>query len=73
MIEIKDTDLPITVAQKIICGTKPANNSPLIKSMAKALCNDENAGETMDMFSIEEIEEIANYLKVYCKSHDNGD
>ena len=52
MIEINDTDLPITVAQKIICGTKPANNSPLIKSMAKALSNDENAGETMDMFSI---------------------
>lgn len=73
MIEIKDTDLPITVAQKIISGTKPANNSPLIKGIAKALTNDENAGETMDMFSIEEIGEIANYLMVYCESHKCGD
>lgn len=73
MITIKDNDLPITVAQKIICGTSPANNSPLVKAMAKALTNDENAGEEMDMFTLEEIEEIARYLVIYCESHKDGD
>lgn len=73
MITIEDNDLPVTVAQKIICGTKPYNGSPLVKGIAKALTGDETAGDTQDMFSLEEIEEIAEYLMVYVKSHQNGD
>ena len=73
MITIEDYDLPIVVAKKIICGTKPYNGIPLAKALAKAITGDETAGETQDMFSIEEIEEIAEYLMVYVKSHQNGD
>lgn len=73
MITIEDYDLPIVAAQKIICGTMPYNGSPFVKGIAKALTGEEAAGETQDMFSIEEIEEIAEYLMVYVKSHQNGD
>ena len=73
MITIEDNDLPITAAQKIICGTKPYNGLPLAKAFAIALTGDETAGDTQDMFSIEEIEEIADYLMVYVKSHQDGD
>ena len=57
----------------MICGTRPYNASPLEKALAKAITGDETAGETQDMFSIEEVEEIAGYLMVYVKSHQNGD
>ena len=73
MITIEDYDLPIVAAKKIICGTRPYNASPLEKALAKAITGDETAGETQDMFSIEEVEEIAGYLMVYVKSHQNGD
>ncbi len=73
MITIEDYDLPIVVAKKIICGTRPYNSSPLVKEIAKAFTGDESAGETQDMFSLEEIKEIAEYLMVYVKSHQNGD
>lgn len=56
MIEINDTDLPITVAEKIITGTKPYV-----------------ASDTVDMFSLEEIKEIADYLMMYYESHKEGD
>ena len=35
MIEILDNDLPITVAEKIITGTKPYNPSPAVKQYPK--------------------------------------
>ena len=54
MIEINDTDLPITVAEKIINGTKP-----YVAALAV----------TIDMFSVDEIKEIATYLMVYYESH----
>ena len=69
MIEIKDTDLPITVAEKIITGTKPYNATPLTKAVVKALTGDEKAGDTVDMFDLKEIKEIADYLMVYYGSH----
>lgn len=65
MITIEDNDLPITVAQKIICGTKPSKQTPLMKAMCVAVTGESNAGDTMDMFSDEEIEEIVSYLKAY--------
>ena len=69
MIEIKDTDLPITVAEKIITGTKPYGGSLLTKAVAKAITGDDTAGDTVDMFSLEEFKEIADYLMVYYDSH----
>ena len=69
MIEIKDTDLPITVAEKIITGTKPYNATPLTKAVVKAITGSETASDTVDMFGLEEIKEIADYLMVYYESH----
>lgn len=43
MIEIKDTNLPIAVAEKIITGTKPYNATPLTKAIAKAVTGYEKA------------------------------
>lgn len=37
MIQINDNDLPITVAEKIIRGTKPYNPTYYMKAVAKAL------------------------------------
>lgn len=73
MIQINDNDLPITVAEKIIKGVKLNNPTPLMKAFAKAMTGDEHAGENVDMFDLEEIKEIADYLIVYCESHKNGD
>lgn len=69
MIEIKDTDLPITVAEKIITGTKPYNPTPLTKAVVKALTGNEKAGDTVDMFDLKEIKEIADHLLLYYESH----
>ena len=73
MFVVNDKDLPITVAQKIISGTKPNIASAMNKALAKAFTGDPEAGETVDMFSLEEIQEISDYLRVYCESHKNGD
>ena len=73
MIQINDNDLPITVAEKIIKGIKPNNQTPFMKSLAKAVTGDEHASESVDMFDLEEIKEIADYLIVYYESHKNGD
>lgn len=73
MFEINDNDLPIVVAQKIISGTKPYNPTPIQKSIAKAITGDEHASDTQDMFDLEEIKEIADYLMVYYNSHPKGD
>ena len=71
MITIEDNDMPITAAQKIIMGTKPYERSPLSKAAVKAITGEDNVD--IDMFSVEEIQEIADYLLVYCRSHANGD
>lgn len=73
MIQINDNDLPITAAEKIIKGTKPSNQTDFAKSFAKALTGNEHAGDTQDMFELEEIKEIADYLMVYYTAHQNGD
>lgn len=73
MIQINDNDLPITVAEKIINGTKPYNLTPAIKALTKAVTGDEHASDTEDMFDIEEIKEIADYLMVYYQAHQSGD
>lgn len=73
MIQINDNDLPITVAEKIINGTKPNNPTPFMKSLSKAVTGYEHAGDTQDMFDVEEIKEIADYLMVYYQAHELGD
>ena len=73
MIQINDNDLPITVAEKIINGVKPNNPTPLMKSIIKELTGNEHASETVDMFDLEEIKEIADYLIVYYEAHKNID
>lgn len=73
MIEINDTDLPITVAEKIITGTKPYVATPLTKAVVKALTGSETASDTADMFDLEEIKEIADYLMAYYECHKEGD
>lgn len=73
MIEIKDTDMPITVAEKIITGTKPYNATPLTRAVVKAITGSETASESLDMFTLYEIKEIADYLMIYYESHKEGD
>ena len=71
MIQIEDNDLPITAAAKKIMGTKPYNPTPIMKAMSKAITGEDS--NTQDMFSQEEIKEIADYLMVYYDSHEAGD
>ena len=73
MIQINDNDLPITAAEKIITGTKPYKPTPLEKCFCVAATGDKDAGETVDMFKLEEIKEIADYLMLYYNSHPKGD
>lgn len=77
MITIEDNDLPITVAEKII-KAKRDTATPMAKALFKmsyVLGNgkeptQEELDETRaDLFTDDEIEEIAQYLMVYVKTH----
>lgn len=69
MIQINDDDTPIMVAEKIIFGVKPYNPTDFMKNLTKVVVGDEHASDTQDMFNIEEIKEIADYLMVYYQAH----
>jgi len=69
MVRIEDTDAPITVAEKLTTATRPYNPTPISKALAVAATGDKEAGDTVDMLSIDELEEIADYLLLYCKHH----
>lgn len=71
MIQINDNDMPITVAEKIINGTKPNDISEALRNATEKLFG--IRADTQDMFSLEEIKEIADYLMVYFQAHINGD
>ena len=74
MIQIEDYDMPITVAEKIISGTKEVTLTPMMKTLRRAVVGEEPGDKTTeDMFDIEEIKEIAGYLMVYYEAHQNGD
>lgn len=75
MIQIEDYYLPIQVAEKIINGTKEVTASVLDKAICRALGNTNETIETVhrDMFDLEEIKEIADYLMVYYQAHQNSD
>lgn len=74
MIQINDYDVPIQVAEKIIGGTRNVPTSMSNKVVYKTFTGEE-LGETMsiNMFNLEEIKEIAGYLTVYYKTHQNED
>ena len=74
MITINDNDLPITAAEKIITGTKQKDRSAwsiFMKAVAlqEPHEDEEDALAMVNMFSLEEIEEIAHYLILYCEEH----
>lgn len=71
MITIKDNDLPITVAEKIINGRKPSDLSEQMQRTVEKLFG--SCSNTQDMYSLEEIKEIADYLMVYYNNHLDGD
>lgn len=73
MIQIEDNDLPIDAAKKIITGTKIVEFSDTMKALRKAFIGSQVDNGEYDMFELEEIKEIADYLIVYYNSHQNGD
>jgi len=73
MIQIEDNDMPIDVAKKIVTGTKIVELSDVMKTVRKALIGNQVDNGEYDMFELEEIKEIADYLIVYYNSHQNGD
>ena len=72
MIQIDDYDLPITAAQKIICGKRFNNLTPLEKAIRVAVSGGRKEGDKVEMFSINEIEEIAAHLTEFCRRHRSG-
>ena len=69
MIQINDNDTAINVAEKIINGTKPYDPPELIKTMHRVFSGNNEEESIMKMFTVEDVKEIADYLMVYYKSH----
>lgn len=73
MIQINDNDRPIEVAQKLVTGTKIVTLNTLQKAIRNVMVNDNSAEVEFDMFSLEEIKEIIDYLTIYYKAHKDAD
>ena len=76
MITINDFDSPITAAQKIIHGTRKEKIGPAAFErlvLGTAISEGDPLEFEKDMFELEEIKEIADYLMVYYNAHPNGD
>ena len=69
MITIEDDDLPIVAAQKIITGTKPYSPTPLMKQVTEAVAGKGVDCNSVDMFDLDEIKEIADYLMAFYNNH----
>ena len=70
MITIQDNDFPVDVAAKIIRGTRPADLAEMQKRAGGWMLPDSvKDGQTMDMFTLNEIKEIAEYLMTYYNHH----
>ena len=66
MIQINDNDAPITVVEKLITATREPNNK------LEELINKTFGGEGKpDMFTDDELREIADYIYVYLKHNDS--
>lgn len=72
-ILIEDNDSPIKTAEKIIHGTRPYDPTPLSKAIGIALTGKDDACTEEDMFDIDEIKEIADYLNVFYEANKNKD
>ena len=70
MITIEDHDTPIHAAAKIIYGTRPLKEAEK-KSFFQTL-NIVAAPYEVDMFDIDELQEIADYISVWCSRHKDG-
>ena len=64
MITINDNDLPITVAEKLITATRTIDPDNKVQI---ALCKAFGTSGNMDQFTNDELEEIANFLLLYCE------
>lgn len=72
MIQINDNDSPITAAQKIIHGIKAEPMTPARRLefiLANGEAPKEDAVYEVDMFTLSDIREIAEYLQTYWKYH----
>lgn len=72
MIQIEDNDSPITVAQKLIQGTKSVGITPAMRlgaALGLRPVPEPGAQIEVDMYSDAEIREIADYLLTYSKYH----
>mgnify|MGYP006974339869 CR=1 FL=1 len=73
MIQINDNDQPIEVVQKLVTGTKIVTLGPLSRSVRKAVTGEDSEEAEEDMFSMEEIKEIIDYLTIYYEAHKEGE
>ena len=73
MIQINDYDQPIQVAQKLVTGTKIVTLNTIQKAVRSVMVNDNSAEVEFDMFSLEEIKEIIDYLMIYYKARKDGE
>ena len=76
MIQINDSDSPITAAQKIIHGIKAEPMTPARRLgfiLANGEAPKEDAVYEVDMFSLSDIREIADYLLTYYRYRQEDD
>lgn len=76
MIQINDNDSPITAAQKIIHGIKAEPMTPARRLgfiLANGEAPKEDAVYEVDMFSLSDIREIADYLLTYYRYRQEDD
>lgn len=76
MIQINDNDSPITAAQKIIHGIKAEPMTPARRLgfiLANGEAPKEDAVYEVDMFTLSDIREIADYLLTYYRYRQEDD
>ena len=71
MIRIEDHDGPLTTASKIVNGTRPYKTTPLAHALSVAITGEKQPEQEseVDMFTVEEIKEIADYLICFYEHH----
>lgn len=71
MIKIEDDDIPIVAAQKIITAVRKNDPSDVTRGLSAVFYGDASAYDYVDMYSLQEIQELAEYLLVYVRAHEN--
>lgn len=72
MIKIEDGDMPIVAAQKIITATRKNEPTEVVRNLSAVFYGDAGAYDYVDMYSVEELREIAEYLLVYVSHNSEG-